>query len=751
MPKLQQDVPETLQPYIALGLDLTWRDGDKDAHADCPWCGREGKFNVLIETGVWRCVVCAEGNDKGGGNATVFVRKLWDMSHAATQSEEYKLLADDRRLANWDTLMELGVARSILNHNWLIPAGYNSEGKLRTLYQYVSSTKRSYLLPTKTLGHHLFGTPMRTAERVYVVEGFWDMAALWEVLKSTKLLDNGRLRETGNLAASLLADAAVVAVPGNMVFSESWAELFQGKDVVLLGQNDHRRVHPETGAVIPPASYVGMMRLSNILSESKTPPRSLSYLPYGPEGFDPSLPTGYDVRDELTAGWADSGPPPIGHRIERLRGLLERIKPVPSDWLTGELDRAPTASGGGSMECLYCDNYKSMIMAWRKALKWTDGLDCALSVMLASVASTKSIGDQLWVKIIGPASCGKSTLCEAISINPRYIIPKSTIRGFHTGYKDPSGEDHSLIAKVSGKTLMTKDGDTLLQSPNLGQILSEARDVYDSVSRTHYRNSQSNDYTGIRMTWVLCGTSSLRSIDSSELGERFLDCVLMDEIDDDLEDAILWRKANQVNRNVHIEADGKPETQYDPELVLAMQLTGGYVDYLRQNATELLSAVAMDDAALRKCTRLGKLVAHLRARPSKLQDETAEREFAARLVSQLVRLAKCLAIVLNRPEVDSEVMRRVIKVAFDTSRGQTAKIVAALYESETGLTSNSLSLYCNQTEGDTRKLLRFLRQIKVVQMNTVKAENGARTSQNRWALTERLRTLYQEVVSEQAD
>src|SRR5690606_35550052 len=141
---------------------------------------------------------------------------------------------------------------------------------------------------------------------------------------------------------------------------------------------------------------------------------------------------------------------------------------------------------------------------------------------------------------------------EAISVNQDYVVAKSTIRGFHSGFKtDGNGEeDNSLIDQIRDKTLVTKDGDTLLQSPNLGQILSEARDLYDSTSRTHYRNKMSRDYAGVRMTWLLCGTSSLREIDQSELGERFLDCVLMDDIDDELEDAILWRVANRVDRNM---------------------------------------------------------------------------------------------------------------------------------------------------------------------------------------------------------
>ena len=440
---------------------------------------------------------------------------------------------------------------------------------------------------------------------------------------------------------------------------------------------------------------------------------------------------------------------PLGLRIRALQVILGKLVPVPEQWLLEGRERSKNnrPNGMSSMECIPCNEYKELIVAWRHALKWTDGLDRALSVMLASITSTKTVGDQLWLKIIGPAACGKSTLCEAVSVARTYVLPKSTIRGFHSGFKtDGNGkEDNSLISKLYNKTLVTKDGDTLLQSPNLGQVLSEARDIYDGTSRTHYRNTMSKDYDGIRMTWLLCGTSSLRSIDSSELGERFLDCVIMDGIDDELEDEILWRVANKASRSATIESNGKAESTYEPEMAKGMAMTGGYVEYLRENAIELLKAVSMDENALRKCTKLGKFVSYLRARPSLKQQENAERELAARLVSQHIRLAKCLAVVLNKNKVDEEVMKRVGLVALDTGRGQTMDIARTLYHTQLdGLETRTISYRLNCTMDNTRKLLRFLGKIGVV--TTYQPEVKGIRKKARWKLTDRLYRLYAEVV-----
>ena len=612
MPRLLKDQPESLRPYLFHGVGLTWSDNDKDATAECPMCGDDrDKFGVKIATGVYNCFHCG-----AKGNGTEFLKWLWKASDKATTS--YAEMAEERGLANPDTLLHWGAVRSVFGGGWMIP-GFTYEGSLKQLYKHAQVQGKTRLLPTppKTqLGHQLHGVNLYDSDKltVFLCEGPWDAMALWEMLGLAKETTNedhvSGLALTASEKSSLRADDNVLAVPGCLIFSKSWLPLFAGKVVCLMYDSDHPRKHPKTGTLLGSPGQNGMRRVARVLSEAKIPPAEINYLKWGEDGYDPDLPSGYDVRDCLITSTGG-----LEHRLTALEGLLGRLSPVPQEWLSGR-SRASTAGqlgqgGTTTLECLPCDSYSTMILAWRKALKWTDGLDHALAAMLASIASVRCVGDQLWLKVLGPASCGKSVLCEALSINTRYVLAKSTIRGFHSGFKaGPGGdeEDNSLIAQLYDKTLVTKDGDTLLQSPNLPQILAEARDLYDCTSRTHYRNKMSKSYSGVRMTWLLCGTSSLRAIDQSELGERFLDCVIMDKIDTELEDEILWRVANRANRNVSLETNGKAETQYEPELARAMQLTGGYIDYLRENATVVMAATETPEWAMIRCTRLGKLV-----------------------------------------------------------------------------------------------------------------------------------------------
>ncbi len=434
----------------------------------------------------------------------------------------------------------------------------------------------------------------------------------------------------------------------------------------------------------------------------------------------------------------------LGERLERLTEILGMVHPIPEEWRQEAAKASKRRSPLLELECKECTTYKGLIIAWRRALKWTPGLDHALACMLASISSVKSVGDQLWIKVIAPASSGKTILSEALSISREYVIAKDTFTGLTSGYQaDKDGdENYSLVPKLDGKTLIINDGDTLLQLPNLGQVLSQLRAFYGRNLRSQYKNKMSKDFEGISTTIIICGTSSLRALDTSELGQRTLDCVIMESIDDNLEDEVLWRVAQRAVKNLSVEVDGKPETRYEPELAEAMQLTGGYVNWLRENASDILSAIEIPEWAMRQCQYLGKFVAHMRARPSLKQEEIAEREFGARLVSQHIRLAGCLALVMNRKNVDAAVMRRVRQVALDTSRGLTLQILKAIYESEDGVTVGGLGMKIGQTRDKTKALLRFLFKIEIVEQKKVE-------KQMKWILTDRMSVIYENVLGDE--
>lgn len=741
-----KETPNYIKSFTFHGVAYgAYREGDTQAIGDCPFCRKEAKFYISKDTGQWDCKVCGER-----GNLYSFIQRLWAFSLQETTTAQYEQLAQDRKMLSTDVLVKWGLAYSVTTSEWILP-GYSADGKLNNLYAYRKdrmSGKFSFWATTN-LTQGLFGVHLFEKDKpdVYLAEGPWDAMAAWEVLTQCKEAD-GKLLHTGSPSSSLYAVTNVLAVPGSKVFNEKWASLLSNKNVFLTYDNDHPK--KIGNRVVQGSGLEGMIRVSNILGTAEVPPESINYIRWGEHGWSKDLADGWDVRDTLTSNKSGQSTEAksLSLRISKFNSLRALFAPIPDDWIPGRTKESKK-SGGVDIELLPCSDWKTLQQAWKLAFKWHEGLDRTLPVMLAVISSTESVGDQLWSKIIGPASCGKSTLCEACSTNKKYTLPKSTIRGFHSGYTDGSGEeDNSLLSLLNNKTLITKDGDTLLQSPNLAQILAEGRDVYDRVSRTHYRNKASRNYEGVNMTWLLCGTASLRAIDSSELGERFLDCVVVDEIDHDQEHEIALRVAFRAARELPIKADGKIENRDVPEMARAKQLTGGYIEYLRQNAQTLLNEVEADDISMGRCVKLATLVAYMRARPSLLQKEKAEREMNFRLTSQLVRLSMCLAVVLNKKKLDQDVMKIVNRVALDTARGKTLELAAHLYKAgAAGAEAAALAIWTNDTEDNDRTLLRFLSKIGVVESFRTAPRRGlSATGPARWRLTDRFNKLYTEVI-----
>jgi hypothetical protein len=303
-----------------------------------------------------------------------------------------------------------------------------------------------------------------------------------------------------------------------------------------------------------------------------------------------------------------------------------------------------------------------------------------------------------------------------------------------------------------GKLVIIKDGDTLMSADNRKILLAELRAMWDRVFRTSSRiEHKSKDSSGA-MTLSINGTSSLYELDSAESGARFIFCRIMDKIDDDLEDDILDKAVNQAAIDVKIESNCKLESQYEPDLLRAMKLTGGYVVHLRENSSEILNRVDMSQGARQKCKDFAKFVAYLRARPPKFQDEVQERESAARVGQQLTRLAICVAGCYSKSSVDADVIRFVRKRAIDTAAGKTLDLARILWDKwkrdGKGMEAKTLTLKMGSSEKVMEPLRNFLVKIGVLEWKQ-EEEPYMQSGPIRYQLTDKLRTLYESVMGDQ--
>jgi hypothetical protein len=281
MPKVN-DKPEKLRPFLFHGVELSYKsEKDKEALGECPFCSRSRKLSVDIKTGMWRCLVCDEK-----GNIITFLRRLWDESFNSTPHKDYVKFIQERKLMDPEACKEWGLCRSFLTGNWIMPSG-NDKGLLNNVYIYAMSGRKKLLLSTPTMGHGLFGTQTYNPElpRVYWCEGPWDGMALYETLLGCP--DEG-------------LKGSVLSPPGCGIFHESWCEYVKDKDNIFLYDNDHPKVNKRTDKLIEPAGLAGVKRAASVIVKSGVPHKSISYLTWGIEGYNESLPNGYDLRDALS-------------------------------------------------------------------------------------------------------------------------------------------------------------------------------------------------------------------------------------------------------------------------------------------------------------------------------------------------------------------------------------------------------------------------------------------------------------------
>ncbi len=742
--------PDAARPFRDHGVVLSWKDPDRgQAVGDCPFCGAEGKFSVGLADngknfkGGWGCFPCGRK-----GNPLDFVRQWHEHCVGVARDDDYAALAADRRLMSPDTLRAWGVVRGKLTGDWLVPA-YNARGDLVQLHYY----RNRVLYGTAGLRLGLFGASSELTDPsrpdLHVCEGPWDGMALWEVLGCTKPTADGSVTLTGSANGSLRATANVVALPGASNWQDTFNPLAAGKTVHLMLDNDHPR--ESGGRVSDGAGLVGMRRAAELLAKAGERPAAVRYLAWGddaaPSGlggtYADSLPSGFDVRDALTK--SVTGP---GDRVRNLGTLLSRVAPIPDAWVPGR-GAAAKAKGGVELECLPCTSYKALVNEWRKAMHFMDGLDVGLSVMLASALSTETIGEQLWFKVTGPPSCGKSILCEGMSVARKYVYPKDTFTGLTSGYQaDKDGSQNmSLVEKIKNMTLIVNDADTIRTLANLPQVAAQLRTFFSRNIRSQYGNKMSADHEGYNCTIIFAGTEASHRSDSSDLGERFLDVVVVDDMPPETEREIARRSAYQALADCELLSDGTMESRDSPEMVRAKRMTGGYVTYLRENVRQLMRGVgAGEPEDVDRVTAYAEFVSFMRSRPPKNYQEKIQRELCFRVTKQLIRLSKCLAAILEKETIgDPEVVRRVRKVALDTARGRTLNLVRALYRYRgTGATKDTLARYTHEGPEGENKLLHHLKKLGATEQRRAEHAPGVAAGVH-WHLTDRMMALIETV------
>lgn len=634
----------------------------------CPFCEKENKFYYNKEW-LWDCKNgnCVDPVDRKrrSGNAVSFLRQLY-IEHETLTKAAHKV--HDWRKLPLGRVQQAGVKYNPWNDSIIIPTFRN--GKVSNLYKVVAKNvqidgewkEKLMILCTPGVEHTLMDYPDHTEDTVWVCEGHWDKIAAMSIVGETNSI-------------------TPIGVPGSGVWKKHWTDVLAEKDVVFCYDNDNSG-----------RSGFEKIILKHIAGHHQKP-RSISFIDW-PEG----TPEKYDLND----CYREHGKRSLAFLKEHIR---EFESPEGSVIVKSTIENVPANKD--------CDTYDKLMDIFAETYHTTQDMKDCLLLVLSSIYSIAIEGEQLWLRIIGPPGCGKTTIAKAVSAADQVVL-KSTFTGLFSGWRDDSGEDKSMVPLISGKTLIVKDADALLRQPNVDRIFSELRDFYDKDSSTGYRHGFNHDYRNVRSTMILCGTNVLRRSDSSFLGERFLDYELtITSADEDLISNKMMEKSMQVAMD---------PSALPPDTAV-MAASKGFIEHLMERPmnTRLTPEIQTD------IRRLAKLTAQMRTKVDRDMQGKGEVTFApvielpTRLIGQLVKMCMCVPIISGRIEDSRRLLRKVVKDIIDptSNRYQMCMILIEGYYSRDEIVEST-----GITKSTVTRELDNLRILKLVDEKSVASKLG---------------------------
>ncbi len=632
---------DALAPYTFHGIDFRDTRG-KERVASCPFgCADDektgqGHFFVSTTNGKFNCKKCSRE-----GNAYSFLKHLHAFYLKKTKKDHYVELGDNRKLP-WQAFKDRGLAYDPGADRWLLGLN-NAKGALANLLTFTWKAKEPKLLGTSGCAQHLFlADEIKQSGPIYICEGQWDaIALLW-------LFDKCGIDP---------ASYSVVAVPGATTFKSEWVELFKGREVVLLFDND------TTGAT-------GMDKIQKMLEKSADSIKRILW----PADF----PLKYDIRDF------------VSERLDAPKQALQKLFAL----IPKEV-RASTS--------LVRTTFKSVLKDFRKVIHVSKTFEDALAVVMAVTLSSNTHKDPLWLFLVGPPGAGKTLLIHSFLGCPEKthflssLTKTQLISGFAGG---GDGEDPSILPKLRDKCLFVEDYTTIKSMPLASQeeLYGLLRSVFNGKYDVQFGNFTPRSYENLFFSMVAGVTDAIHGDNRATLGERFLK---FDIVGDDCNEELHLRSA--LNDVIGVARDDK-------------KLRDSVASFLYRdfNPKKLPPIPAWFHNRIVALAALGARMRATVAREGKELLYRPRPEFGTRLIKQLAKLGRFLAYVLGKSKVDDEVYALVQRVALDTVVGFNVEILNALNTHTEGLTIPDLVGILQLSDTTIDRRLQDLQELRII-------------------------------------
>lgn len=622
------------------------------------------------------------------GNVYTFLDLLHKYYLSETTEEQYAQLASIRKGISARTLRKYQVAWDSRLDRWIVPIR-NAKKRLCNLRAWING--QLYNTPDPCKASLFRATDWKEDGPIYICEGEWDAMALAQLHK--------KIEETGT----------ILAVPGANVFKESWCKQFAGRDVYLLYDNDADRTD-KRGRVYNPGRD-GMERAAGILLDAPHPPNSVHVL-----DWPATYPKGTDIRD-----------------------FCYQSRKAPRKAWDRLVNHVVVHQG---KKVLQRNTFEEVLQDFRdEGILLTQEFVDGLATALATVFSVRLEGNPLWMFLVGPPGSGKSLIldCFQTATAQAECISKLSAKTLISGWKSKDGSDASLLPRLHNRTMIVKDYTTILSMPSSMQeeLYGILRDAYDGTSKIIYGTKEERAYDRLRFSFLAGVTKEIYGDKRANLGERFLRIEIVGKD---------YNPEQQILAAMEGEESGEKVAASD-------KLRASVLGFL-QREIDPAAVPKTPDWMKTKILALSQLVAYLRAEVKRDKHEgllyRPTPEIGTRVATQLVKLARCLAIVFGEEEISLNVYRIVRKVALTSAIGFNLEVVEAMYSRPEGITAKTLCSLLQLSKSSIQRRLDDLQELRIVEYQPVPNNSGYRgRNTNLWYLSEDVRRLMKVIHSDQ--
>lgn len=604
---------KTLRPFYKHGC--RWRaHTDRQAISDCPFCGKARKFYVNADTGQWDCKVCDRR-----GNLWTFFSQMGAENVDCTDDKDYELLAQKRGLPE-HLLRKWQLGWN--GEEWTIPV-FKASGKgccdLRGWKPGRKGVRACAGAKVGMLGMRTLMDPTKADQTVYLCEGIWDCIAVAWLLEAA-----GK-------------KGVVVGVPGASQFKRDWIPLFDGRDVVVLYDNDS-------------AAERGMRVVSDRIGNIA----NLKFV-----HWPPGLPDGFDMRDFCHAENERKGGLKSGFR--KLQRLLDQA--LPGLLSSADETQEDEAEKRKVSELRYDEVYL-------RFKRWLDLPNQeALWVIFGTILANRISGEPLWLFLVAPPGGGKTELLMPLTGHPEIETTTSlTPATLVSGASLMGGGDPSLIPQLDGKVLIIKDFTTILtmHSNVRDEIFGVLRDAYDGQIKKIYGTGIVRRYES--HFGIIAGVTP--AIDThaamhGSLGERFLKYRLaMPKLDDEA------ARIEKALNNLASEEEMRAALMEAAHGALEMRMPDP-LPTINPKRLKRLVALAQFCAWLRGSVTRDKFSREVLHKPT--------REVGTRLAKQLSKLCVGMACFRRKTHVGKRETKIASKMARDSIPDRIEEVVKQLW------------------------------------------------------------------------